>query len=413
MAFMSQTKKMRKWTLALVIGVGIAAISICLYEVRLQRPGGLLGGPMVQSLGMDRFSLVWWEPGAGRETVNVHALNDPHGRQIFVAPEQGWYRANIDGLTPNTYYLYEITKGTGAPCMVEPACARGRTRTAPAPGGAFRFLAFGDSGSGHPEQYQLAKVMRPYDPDLIIHTGDVIQPDGSLSGYPKKFFRPYEDLLERACVYPCLGNHDWDDTAGGPYLRVFCLPSNGPAGLPAGRNYWFDFGDVRFVCLDSNDTSASLENNIAPWLDGVLQDAPTRWKIVFFHHPVCTNGRQTPKGAILQHIMPVIDRHDVDLVLAGHNHMYERSVPMRNGQIAREGRGTVHITTGAGGCPLHGVQGPKPDFLVTANNTEYSFTVVDVTPETLSFQQVSVDRNVIDRFVINKPAARAPASGSQ
>lgn len=128
--------------------------------------------------------------------------------------------------------------------------------------------------------------------------------------------------------------------------------------------------------------------------------APGRWKIVYFHHTVYSTGRHAPKGAILQDIIPVIDRNGVDVVLSGHNHMYERTHPLCNGKVDPAGRGTVYITTGTGGQPLYEFEREMPALMAARDNTQHGFTVVDVTPEALSFRQVGQQDNVIDQFVI-------------
>ncbi|MCP4246765.1 MAG: hypothetical protein GY778_06925, partial [bacterium] len=200
----------------------------------------------------------------------------------------------------------------------------------------------GAGGPGCRATWKLARRMTEYDPDLIIHTGDIVSPRGVPENLPAKFYRPYAELIARAALYPCMGNHEFRTDQGRPVLDAFVLPANGPAGQDHERFYWFDVADVRFVSIDSNYDYPLYRDVIAPWLSEVLADAGDRWKIVFFHEPVFTNGRHKPADKLLDSIVPIMDEYGVDLVLAGHNHLYERTHPIRNGEVTPAGEGTVY-----------------------------------------------------------------------
>jgi hypothetical protein len=204
-----------------------------------------------------------------------------------------------------------------------------------------------------------------------------------------------------------LGNHDFDKNGGGPLLANFVLPSNGPEGVTAERFYWFDFGDARFVCIDSNLPFSDMRDQVVPWLDRVLVKAGDSWKIVFYHHPVYTNGKYSSSGKLRQLIVPLFDKHHVHLALNGHNHMYERSRALRAGRVVAPENGTVYVNTGAGGNPLYRIAGPMPDYLAIQDDSQHSFTVVDVTPEEMSVQQIGLDGEVMDRFAIPRGVAAA------
>ncbi|MBN1490488.1 MAG: metallophosphoesterase, partial [Phycisphaerae bacterium] len=307
-------------------------------------------GPMVQMLAPDGFVLVWQMRPAESASVTVrHEGGESVG--VFTADRtDDRCIAEIDGLQEGALYRYEITIAgkSGVPVLL----AVGDVRTAPPPGDSFRVIAFGDSGTGKRAQYRLAERMPEYEPDLIIHTGDIVYFDGAAEDYPDHFFRPYASLLSRIPCYPCLGNHDVRTDDGAPALAAFVLPRNGPEAEPPERHYWFDFGDVRFVFIDSNRTFPIYQEVVAPWLDAVLADAGERRTILVFHEPFFTNARHKPAEKLQLSILPVIDRHRVNLALSGHNHLYERTHPIRDGQVVADGEGTVYITTGAGGGRL-------------------------------------------------------------
>ncbi len=386
--------------------VAVLAAASLAYALIIRGP--LLGGPMVQLPRTDSFVIVWEMREDRRTSARIQRREGEWSEPQKTACEGGRCEATFTGLNPGTFYAYEIRYAPVDP-NVEPL-AEGLTRTDPGRGGPFRFLAFGDSGSGYDQQYELGKLMAGYDADVAVHTGDVVYPNGKASHYSRKFYRPYEELLARTVFFPSLGNHDWDDYRGGPYFDQFTLPKNGPKDTIPERHYWFDFGDVRFISLDTDASFRSMRTHIAPWLERVLADAGDRWKIAYFHHAVYTNGDHAPRGKVLQVIMPILERWRAHVVLVGHNHMYERSRPVLDGRVVSPEVGIVHVTTGAGGAKLQTIEKPKPDYLVLQNDSMCSFTVVDVTPEQLAFRQIGLDGAVMDEFVVGHRIRTLPTT---
>ena len=125
---------------------------------------------------------------------------------------------------------------------------------------------------------------------LDLHTGDLVYHRGQRSHYPDRFFAPYRELLAQVNFWPCLGNHDVaKPDLGAPYLDVFELPENGPAGLPAERSYWFDYAAARVAVIDSNVEEAALRDTVAPWLSEVMSPP---WG-VFTPHKTPVTSRET------------------------------------------------------------------------------------------------------------------------
>ncbi len=402
-----------------IVAAGVVAVAVMLAVVFVLLPGlsggGLWGGPMVQLAETDGFTLIWREPGGGPAVVRIWQEGSQHVIRVPVEPEQdGWYRGRVEGLQPGTAYQYAIepatqrsaAAGAGAAADDDQVLA-GHTRTAPRPGGSFRFVVVSDSGEATEQQYALGELIAQQDPDLFIHTGDIVMPAGLYEEYPAKFLRPYATLIARAAVYPVLGNHDWHDTQGEPFYKVFDLPVNGPEGVRPEQHYWFDFGDARFIGINSNIDFESVRDHVAPWLDRVLADAGDRWKIVYCHHGIYTDGVHRPRGAFLEHIVPLLDRHGVDLALAGHNHIYERTRPMRAGEPVADGQGTVYMTVGTGGSLPRKLMEPASDFMAAADDSECSFTVVDASPAALHLRQMGLSGKIIDEFTLTRDPAAA------
>jgi predicted phosphodiesterase len=387
----------RRWPITLIV---LASSIHCVGD--FSRTGAtraaarITAGPMVQSIAEDSFYLVWRTGDGSSAKARVSAGADGAWLEGTVVEEKsGRFAARFGGLEPSTTYRYQIVAD-------EEVLAEASTRTAPKPGEPFRFIAFGDSGTGSKEQFRLAERMTPWEPRLILHTGDLIYPFGARRDYGKKFYLPYAPLLSAAPIYACIGNHDVFTDRGMPLIEEFVLPQNAPPGETPERHFWFDFGDVRFAGLDSNLPREELRDRAAPWLDRLLADAGDRWKVVFFHHPVYTNAKHDPTDRIRETLVPVLDARRVELVLVGHNHLYERSHPIRGGAVVEAGGGTVYITTGAGGAGLYSRRAKPSPELAVQFDARHSFTVIDVSAETLSLRQIDIEGEVVDEAVIRR-----------
>jgi Calcineurin-like phosphoesterase/Iron/zinc purple acid phosphatase-like protein C len=360
---------------------------------------GLASGPMVQQVSSNAFSVVWYDRSpkttkcqARAETgelFDVRSINaDKFGRRV----------ATFKGLAPDTKYTYRLGDGKEDSRSYTTRTAPAPSTDAPAKG--FRILAFGDSGSGDAEQYKLAKEMLNHEPAVAVHTGDLIYPDGERSDYPAKFYDPYAKLIANVPFYPCPGNHDVRTERAAPMFEEFELPTNGPAGETPERNYWFDYGQVRFVAIDTNVYREKLKNIIAPWMEKVLSEPGPRWKICYFHHPVYSNGNYGPTRKLWNTIVPVMEKCGVQLVLSGHDHLFERTFPIRDRKIVKPGKGIVYITTGAGGAELYSEKSQPIPEIEASFDGSHSFTIIDVDANALKLKQIDIKGAVIDTYVI-------------
>lgn len=180
----------------------------------------------------------------------------------------------------------------------------------------------------------------------------------------------------------------------------FTLPENGPAGL-AETCYTFDYQGVRFVALNSNEGLAAQ----AEWLRAVLADAPQRWTVVTFHHPVFSpaKGRDNPELRRLW--KPVLDQFRVDLVLSGHDHTYARSGRVEANFVTSDGPvydpeiGTVHVVS-VSGPKMYTLEGAEWA-VRTAEDTQL-FQVITVDGDELRYAAHTATGEVYDRFTLQK-----------
>jgi hypothetical protein len=242
-------------------------------------------------------------------------------------PGQKQLWTTLDGLEPSTTYCYAIHDSE------EPLTARAGFVTAPTADdpAPIRFLAFGDSGGGGADQYALAEQMQSFPYGLIVHTGDIAYDKGTLQQFEDNVFGVYQDLLRSIPFWPIAGNHEYETANAAAYRDVFALP-----GDSGEQWYSFDWGRIHFSALD---TERDFATQVA-WLDRDLEANKLPWKIVFLHRPPYSSGHHGSDVTLRNLLAPIVEKHGVHLVLAGHDHHYERMKPQG---------GVNYVVTGGGG----------------------------------------------------------------
>ncbi|HEY3837751.1 MAG TPA: CotH kinase family protein, partial [Bryobacteraceae bacterium] len=171
----------------------------------------------------------------------------------------------------------------------------------------------------------------------------------------------------------------------------------------------FRLGDAHFVSIDSNLLSGDAAPRMLGWLDADLAATKKYWKIAFVHHPPYPTGAHLgdPLCALVeQQVNPIVERHGVQLVLAGHEHGYERSFPLLGGQKADVSvPSTTYLITGGGGAFLENV-GSLAQCVLSVSTHDY--LRVDVAGTALTFSAIGLAGAVIDRITLNPPPAVAP-----
>lgn len=266
------------------------------------------------------------------------------------------------------------------------------------------FLVFGDSGTGEAKQKELAQVMLAFPFGFILHTGDVAYPRGTQKQLQENFLAIYREHLAKGKIYPSPGNHDYQTANLGPYLDLFDLPQQALKEKDNERYYSFDVNNIHFVALDTNtpldEASKVKSDDMADWLERDLQKAQDKkWKIVFFHHPPYTSGKEHGSDVRVRKILvPILEKYQVDLVFSGHGHNFERTCPLKDGTCSPQG--VIYVVTGGGGGPLYNF-GPKADFTIS-RSAQYHFVSAAVSNCQLEAQVINIKKEIIDTFSINK-----------
>ena len=343
-------------------------------------------GPYLTLLTRNSVTVVWNTDIA----TNCGLRIGPTGGATTVLPGPGLTTVCVvtaSGLTPGASYTY-IPQANGV-ALGSPSTFRADHPTAP-----FRFGVVGDSGVASTAQLDVRDRMLAGGLDLIVHTGDMIYDHGELAEQNPKFFSPYKDLLRQMVFWPVMGNHDFETASA--WSEVHFTPANNAAH--SDQYYSFDRGNAHFAVIDS-DQSTSPGSPQYVFLDQDLASSAAQWNFVFFHHTIyISSGGAT---GIRANLLPLFDGHHVDMVFMGHIHTYERSKPLRGGDVVAPGLGTVYVTTGGGGAPL---TPSSASSLMAYVESAFHYTRVAINANTLNLQMIRSDGVVRDTMTLVKGA---------
>ncbi|MEA3373612.1 MAG: metallophosphoesterase family protein, partial [Campylobacterota bacterium] len=246
-----------------------------------------------------------------------------------------YHRIELNGLQKATAYLYKVE----AESLKIDNSDRRFTTLSDDESMRQRIWVLGDSGNYNEGQQEVRKAMQSYldgeNIDTWLMLGDNAYRSGSQEQFNKGLFNAYPETLKKNALWSVIGNHDARRWA---YYDIFEFPVDGEAGgVASGSEKYFAFnnGNVHFVMLDSQTEDRGADSDMAKWLKKDLSANKKLWTIVAFHHPPYSKGSHDSdsyydsRGRMVQmreNILPVLEQYDVDLVLTGHSHVYERSL---------------------------------------------------------------------------------------
>ncbi len=306
------------------------------------------------------------------------------------------HELRLEGLQPSAKYFYQVTcRGDGATTVASPLLT---FTTACDSSEAFSFTVVGDTQKNPVVTGKIAKLMWERRPHFVLHMGDVVDNGPDKREWTNEFFKPCAELLSRVPIYPCIGNHEKNHPH---YYQYF--------SLPAPENYYhFTYGNAEFFSMDSNQFLTPGTKQYE-WLDKALSASTAKWKICYHHHPCYTSDADdygdTYKGGStlgelkVKFLVPLYEKHKVDIAMNGHVHFYERTHPIKAGKVDRAG--VVYLTSGGGGGKLEDF-GPTPTFFKNQNRVDYHYCYFTIFDNVLEGKAFDHEGRLFDTFEIKK-----------
>jgi 3',5'-cyclic AMP phosphodiesterase CpdA len=311
--------------------------------------------------------------------------------------ETTFHEVTLTDLKPNTPYVYQVTTIGPGGKLVSPLLTFG---TAVGPNDVFSFVMFGDTQKNPSVTKKIATLAWQRRPNFVVHLGDVVDNGPDKREWVHELFGPCSELFARVPVFPCIGNHEKNHAL---YYRYFALPA-------PEYHYRYRYGNADFFVLDSNKSLAPGSEQYR-WLDEELAKSEAKWKFCYHHHPAYSSddndwgdtwkGVASPQGdRNVRQLVPVYEKHHVDIVFNGHIHVYERTWPIRAGKIDRE-KGVLYITSGGGGGKLENFS-PVPSWFKAQCRSDYHYCYVTIHGGRLSFRAFDHQGMLFDTFDVDK-----------
>jgi hypothetical protein len=266
--------------------------------------------------------------------------------------------------------------------------------TLPAKPGSLKFAAIGDTGTGTEKQKQLADVMtayrRAFPYEFVLMMGDNMYGGEKPQDFREKFEDMYRGLLnDKVKFYASLGNHDESNQRFYEHFNM-----NGE------EYYRIKKGDVAFYALNSN----YMDKRQVKWFEEQLAKDDAEWKVVYLHHPPYSSGGKHGSSTGLREVIePLLLKYGVNVVLAGHEHFYERIKPQK---------GIYYFISGAGGKLREGDVKKGSPLTAKAYDKDMSFMLFEVDGDQMHFQVISRTGETVDSGVLTHQRKKAATSAA-
>lgn len=304
----------------------------------------LVRGPYLQS-GTHTTVTIRWRTDEPTESIVLYGTEEDDLHLIAGDLEPGTeHEVELAGMDPATQYFYSV--GSFFDTLASGPDYFFVTHPRPGESKPTRIWVIGDCGTfatGAGNQVGVRDAYYQYAAsrytDVWLALGDNAYFTGSDAEYQANFFNVYPTLLRQTILWSTMGNHETYSAVAGriPYLEMFSFPQFGEAGgIPSGteKYYSFDYGNIHFVCLDSELSDRSLAGPMLTWLRADLEANNSDWLIAFWHSPPYSKGSHDSDNLLdnggnmtemRANAVQLLESHGVDLVLSGHSHIYERS----------------------------------------------------------------------------------------
>lgn len=251
---------------------------------------------------------------------------------------------------------------------------------------AFKFITIADVQASSNENFAHAALtlkgalsVMP-DAEFTVNLGDYVN-DNTNDEWDWYFsnFAFANDILTQV---PVAGNHDGNITNKfntNCFKNTFCLDQSKNESIE-GVYYSFDYGNAHFAVLNTNDMypMSQAQRN---WLINDMSASDAQWKIILGHRSLYSAGKNInkPDTIVMRNVLlPIIDQLDIDMVYAGHDHMYLRTNQVKGDALVE---GTTYVD--------EIYNGEKVTFAVNPEGTVYTL------PSTAGTKRYAVNEDAI------------------
>ena len=293
-------------------------------------------------------------------------------KDLYELKDMSNSQVNIKNLKPNTKYMYRVYNGNGKKSQVFEFTTQ--------PKGDFTFVLAGDPQIGAGKFYadrdkweKALGTIKKQVPQMsfLYSLGDQI------NEYTSKSELEYSGYIEREnakgiTFATLIGNHD---SQANSYSQHFALPNVQAEGATeAGSNYYFVYNNTLFIQLNSNNMNTAEHKATIEKAIEMTKNQNIKWKVVGFHHAIYSAATHANDDDIIKRraeYPALMKQYGIDLIVAGHDHVYTRSRMMDGGIAIESERNFTDKSKEEGKVPSKYVN-PKGQLYLTANSASGS-----------------------------------------
>ena len=352
----------------------------------------IVRGPYIQSTTGEWTRIAWWTNIPAPSVVNYGVGNLSQQVSDPVLTQQ--HVMLIGNLTAGTTYQYQVVSGNASSATLTFA-------TAASPGSTFSFAAVGDYGGGSSQETQIATNIANGGTQFVQTLGDNVYPEAAdpnfsttYSDYDARFYIPYATAMSKQTLWLAAGNHEYYGNEA--FWQHIWLPNNE-------RWYSYDWGDAHILVLDAEQ----------PYMPGTPQyqfaqtdlsaNQSKVWRIVIVPRPPYSSlSNNSSSVNVRTYLVPLFEQQNVQLVLTGNSHNYERTYPLLGGVPQTTG-GVTYIVSGGGGNGLNQFLISQPSWSAF-RQAIYEHVRVTVSATSLQIEAIAETGSIFDSATITSSA---------
>jgi acid phosphatase type 7 len=220
----------------------------------------------------------------------------------------------------------------------------------------------------------------------VLTLGDNAYEDGTAQDFSECYEPSWGQFKER--TRPAIGNHEYETEGARAYFDYF----GKDAGQPGKGYYSYDLGAWHIVALNSNceEVGCTASSPQLRWLEADLAKDPKTCTLAYFHYPLFSSGKYRPGIHEVKPLWEALYAAEVDVVLNGHDHNYQRFAPQDPNGKADPQRGIREFVVGTGGRSHYSILGPIANSEVY-NDETYGVLKLTLRPESYEWQFIPVE----------------------
>jgi hypothetical protein len=220
----------------------------------------------------------------------------------------------------------------------------------------------------------------------VLTLGDNAYEDGTAQDFRQCYEPTWGQFKER--TRPAPGNHDYETEGASAYFDYF----GDAAGQPGKGYYSYDLGSWHIVALDSNceEVGCAATSPQLRWLKADLAKDAKTCTLAYFHYPLFSSGKYRPGIQEVKPLWEALYAADVDVVLNGHDHNYQRFAPQDPNGKADPQRGIREFVVGTGGRSHYSILGPIANSEVY-NDETYGVLQLTLNPQSYQWRFIPVE----------------------